>query len=340
MFIEKNFLIITIIIVSIGLLFSEENIAFDFLSINYNPLNSSLNYSNYTYTERNGNILGNPALIPKKSFNYFNINSGILFEDYEFYGVHYSYPLKHGFLTAGFLANNILKDNVLLTDNNQNNVLYYLSFGGKVYENLQTGLTVKYVEEKTESYKLNKVLFDVGILYELVEEVSNLSIVFKNIGSSFNKNEKKYEIPVLHSFGFNFVAYDENDIKINFLSSYVKINNEKDFFNSGIIISYKDFSLFSGYSTREILRDKFNYGLSFQYGNVNLSLSQSKYGNKGDYFTLNVSFQFGEQVRQKVPKLYRIKKSDLIRCLNCSYEYSNEFNYCSKCGQPAATIIR
>jgi hypothetical protein len=340
--IKKNILLAIIIFIITTNLYTAEKTVFSFLKLNSTANNSALNNSNISYTERNGNILANPALIPLVSRYYLHFNYSTIFSDYEQYYLNYYYPIKYGFLSAGILKNNLpnlIFENQLIPDKNYENRLYYMSYGVNIYEFFRAGTTIKYVEEKENSETNNKLMLDIGFLIEIIEGDANIGIKFENLRNDYEEEGVEKKIPVKQSIGMNYDMIIKEDVILTCLTSFTKINGEKSFLNFGMIFKYHNLSFLTGYSTRDMLNDKLNYGLSYEIGNANISVARTYYGDIGNYTTIDLSFEFGKSHEQKIQSLYRVNTSENIRCLNCGYEYLPEYNYCPKCGQSAATLI-
>lgn len=339
----KNFIYILFLLFFISTAYAESSAVFNFLKLHNNPINASLNHSNYSFTDRNGNILANPALLPKIPRYYLQLNSNLLFDDYKMYGAHYTYPLKNGFLTAGLLKDDmplkLLSNQIFNESDKYENFLYYISYGVKIYQFFNIGTTIKYVEENIDDIKIDKVIFDFGMIFEIVKDDVSFGISIQNIGNTIQIEGEKREIPTIHGIGFNFKALEIDNIILSFVFSNSKIADESNFQSAGAIIKYKNLNLFTGYSTRDILNDKVNYGLSFEYGNANFAIARSQYADKGSYISFNLSLEFGGKRIQKIQKLYKLNKTDKIKCLNCGYDYLPQYNYCPKCGQSSVTII-
>ncbi|HOK40208.1 MAG TPA: hypothetical protein PLD27_04120 [bacterium] len=319
--------------------------AFNFATYFFEPDFSSLNFSNFSYNTDNSLLFINPALLPEKVQNYFSANYISLFQRQKNQSIVLSIPIKSSYLSFGFQKNNIA-DTYYFSGFNKNekineypdNIIYLISVGSRVYKKFFSGVSFKLLSsEQNSENKNNKIVFDVGVLYNLYNNF-NFGVTVLNLGNPIKINSEEKEMPLMTSAGLNYFPHISNKIKVALFFSSTKIRNEKFFSSVGTKINFlKYYEINAGYNNRD---ENINFGFNFLYNDFKLKISRIKYFSYDDYYSFALSFSFGEEKRIKIEKFVKEKNPEIIRCLNCGKLFSSEYNYCPDCGFPVKGQIK
>lgn len=320
---------------------------FEFLKYLNDADNLSLNFSNITQNYDNGLILLNPSLIPHIPRDYFYTSYSRMFLEQSIENIAYSTPLKYGYITLGFLKSNIedtnfealtIKNSVFKNCPRSN--LYYCSYGVKIYENLVSGLSVKYATEKIENYEYKRFLFDFGLLYNIRNEFK-VGFSLLNVSDEIQRNNVDYAPPLTVMGGLSYTTLQTDNLKLILFFSGGKIRGE-DLFNSiGLQFLILDsVKINCGYSNRDGYDKNLSLGIDFILNNMNLKFSNAKFKDYGSIQTISLSFLFGEIKKESLEVFNKIMKPDEIKCNNCGNIYSSNYNYCPVCGFPSVGLVK
>jgi hypothetical protein len=237
MFKKLGFLFISLIIISNGQIFSQSEIpAFDFLRINPGAKGSSLAGAFDTYTDDPNVMFYNPASLSTITTKKVSAGFGKYLLDMNFGTVSYAQKFKElGWFGIGVKYFDY--GNFDRTDENgvatgetfgANDLMASIGYSNFIYEQINYGITLKYIYSGIAEYKSHAVAVDFGLLYLLPEQQIGISLGVNNLGAQVSSYiDTKEKLPLDLRVGFS-KKLEHTPVKINV--TFSKLNESKENF--------------------------------------------------------------------------------------------------------------
>lgn len=258
---KKEFLCYTIVLFIINpfLLSQSEFPAYDFLTIYPSAKASSLAGAFDTYSDDPNTMFYNPGSISTITKNKISAGFGKYFLDMNFGTLSYAQKYKDiGWFSAGikyFDYGSFNKVNNELINTGEtfsaNDLMISLGYGNLIYENINYGISLKYIYSSIESYKSSALAMDIGFLYLIPSSQIGISLSLNNFGTQLKAySHTKEKLPLDLRVGFS-KRLEHTPVRVNFTLSKINKSREK------LIQHFKSFSvgleiIFSDYVSARI----------------------------------------------------------------------------------------
>ncbi|HPN32389.1 MAG TPA: PorV/PorQ family protein [bacterium] len=262
-------------------------------------------------------------------------------QDYIIFG----FPLAKKNQYLAFLLNFGRYDDEILTvypDLNNNNpytnkkfdgsdLLIGASYAYKNKNNIQLGLTLKYISQDIYNYNARAMAVDAGLLYK-VNNTFNIGTGIYNFGTKMKFNKKSEELPVKIKVGVS-TKLVENIFMINGDICYIK--DEDVELALGVEVKpFKFISLRAGLNNVNDAGSAFTLGLGFNFDQLNLDYAYEPFDdlNASHKVSLDYSFKTVDHtektdLKEKTQKTY--SKIDFDKLLKEGYSFILDGNYFS-----------
>ncbi len=156
----------------------------------------------------------------------------------------------------------------------------------KIFQNIITGATAKFITEKLGTTQGNAYALDLGLLKKnLFYKNLNISLIVKNLGINAKFRDTRENIPITITSGLSYIIIPrKSDLKLQILSDFSYRNNNIYSLNTGINLRY---SLL--YKIITIIRVGFSYPINQDI----ISSFSAGCGIIYNRFILNYSFNPG-----------------------------------------------
>ncbi len=170
-----------------------------------------------------------------------------------------------------------------------------LSYGKKITDKLNGGLTLKYISSKIDNVKASAVASDFGVIYdcdEWFDQSVKFGFTVKNIGTKLKYDSDKESLPVEYKFGMSS-AFPVNDaLKITPAFDVVYSRNEDCNFNVGSEFNFVDsFFVRFGFDSAIDAGNGISCGFGFKLQNLSLDYAFTNYDNLGDGHRISLTIK-------------------------------------------------
>jgi hypothetical protein len=178
---------------------------------------------------------------------------------------------------------------------NANYMFIGLSTGFKLYENLSTGFTLRYVYENLFSDESSGILFDFGLHYAGIIENVDVGFSMRNIGSADVLRYEETEVPTDLRFGLSYKMSAESiRTDFTFIGGYQKYTpvdashihlGAEGFYDEVVAVRL---GYMTGYESKGLTA-----GLGLQWKGINFDYAYTPFDyNLGNSHTISVMYTF------------------------------------------------
>jgi hypothetical protein len=257
-------------------------------------------------------VFYNPAGLAKLSgkkisstyMNYFDgINCGAF---------SFAFPYKNGVqlgVFAQFLS--AVEDRTLIDETGNyigkdgtfgfSNMVFGFSAGKTLNHALDSGVSIKFIQESLDSYSASAIALDVSLLHQTANENLKVGAVLKNFGfqlSHFTDKKNKENLPTTFIAGFRYLWSEQLTAVLDLVKPL------KHDFYAGIGLEYQmyeRFALRSGYKTnsdswrmggKADFLSGFSFGFGINWNKIVLDYAFVSYGDLGLVNQVSLGYQF------------------------------------------------
>ena len=165
-----------------------------------------------------------------------------------------------------------------------------ISAGKKINDNLNLGLSLKYIKSELDNYDADAVAIDAGLIYKTKIENLQFGFAMKNLGTKMKFISKKESLPLNFQVGAEYAVIPEN-LKL-FLDADKYIDNEVKI-HSGLEWNVNVLSLRIGYNSLSDIGNGLTAGLGLKYKQIKFDYAFEPQGDFGDShrFSMTIAFK-------------------------------------------------
>ncbi|HPG29513.1 MAG TPA: PorV/PorQ family protein [bacterium] len=169
-----------------------------------------------------------------------------------------------------------------------------LSYGKKMNENINAGISLKYINSKIESEKANAFAMDLGAILktDIAEQPVKFGAVIKNLGTKLKYDKDKESLPSEYKLGASSL-FPVNDVfSITPSIDLIYVENEDFNFNIGSECCLLN-SLFirMGYDSSIDAGNGLSYGLGFKINRITIDYAFASYDDIGDAHRISLTIK-------------------------------------------------
>ena len=217
--------------------------AFTFLQIGVSPRGIAMSDAFSSTSDDASTLFYNPARAVLHHRNQTMVSHGLWFAGLQHHYSAFIYKLSEN-NAVGVSINSLYSDKMVKRTEflpegtgesfSFNDFAFGLTYSKKLSQQFSFGITTRYVSENLAEYKMNNILFDVGISYDLGNEKSQFAITYTNIGSSSKpkgtsnsstQNFEEFLPPSLFAISIASEILSEEDYNVK---SVIQLNHPND----------------------------------------------------------------------------------------------------------------
>jgi hypothetical protein len=231
-----HFLPLFILFIASGIFSQEEIPAFDFLRVDPGAKASSLAGAFDTYTDDPNAMFYNPASLSTITTKKVSAGFGKYLLDINFGTLAYAQKYKDiGWFGVGvkyfdYGTFDRADENGVSTGETfaANDLMFSVGFSNYMYEQLNYGVTVKYIYSGIGEYTSSAVAMDMGLLYLIPSSQIGLSLSVNNLGAQLKSyGETKEKLPLDVRFGVS-KRLEHTPVRLNV--SFAKLSESREKF--------------------------------------------------------------------------------------------------------------
>ncbi len=122
-----------------------------------------------------------------------------------------------------------------------------LSFSRRLNDDLDIGISVKYLYQKLFTYSARGMSADMGAIYKIVDKGLQFGVVLRNLGSMSAYRTEEVEMPSIFASGVSYIIpyFDDSENKV-----YISADYEVHFNNSNHVLTGIDYTRSNKFSLR------------------------------------------------------------------------------------------
>jgi len=261
----------------------------------------------YTSLAQDVNSLSvNPAGLGEVANKQFLFMHNNYFEDLTHNYIAYCQPINVlkgalGINCSLFDAGNIEKTRILTGVTYSNNgdfsakdIALGLSYGKRINEYLNTGISLKYINSKIDDEKANAFSADLGMIVKsnISDQPVKFGAAIKNIGTKLKYNRENESLPAEYRLGLSSVFPVNDGFSITPSIDAVYTKDENFNFNIGAECRMIDsFFIRMGYDSSIDIGNGLSYGLGFKIQHISIDYAFASYSDIGDAHRISLSFK-------------------------------------------------
>jgi hypothetical protein len=231
-----HFLPLFILFIASGIFSQEEIPAFDFLRVDPGAKASSLAGAFDTYTDDPNAMFYNPASLSTITTKKVSAGFGKYLLDINFGTLAYAQKYKDiGWFGVGvkyfdYGTFDRADENGVSTGETfaANDLMFSVGFSNYMYEQLNYGVTVKYIYSGIGEYSSSALAMDMGLLYLIPSSQIGLSLSVNNLGAQLKSyGETKEKLPLDVRFGVS-KRLEHTPVRLNV--SFAKLSESREKF--------------------------------------------------------------------------------------------------------------
>ncbi len=180
------------------------NAVYSFLQVPYTAKATALGGINISSLQKDlGLAMYNPALLHESMNGQIQVSVKPFFADIKQYDVNGAHLWENKNAIIGWGIHYMDYGNIMMTDMSGNDYgnmhptdyALQLSAAANYIQNVTIGTTVKFIQSNYGIYKSSGVAADIALLYSPYSNLSQASIVVKNLGTQLGNTQLKQELP-------------------------------------------------------------------------------------------------------------------------------------------------